>query len=268
LPDLIIWPEAALPGILKKESELKKNINAFVQEVRIPFLIGAVSLEENHYYNSAILISKQGKFIQRYDKLHLVPFGEYIPIKRIFSFLETIVPIGDFIPGNEYTVFYLEPLASYPVIRLASLNQQTDKPTNRQRKFSVLICFEDIFPEISRQFIKRGADFLVNITNDAWFGNTSSPYQHLSASVFRAVENGVYLVRAANTGISGFITTYGEPYPLINAGRQTFITGYKTQDIFVKPRQGTLYTSWGDWFVVVCLIIAIWGIVLKVASRE
>jgi apolipoprotein N-acyltransferase len=252
-PDLIIWPESALPGILGEDTHLTESLEALVNEIQIPLLLGVVSLDKNDYYNSSILISKQNKFIQRYDKIHLVPFGEYIPLKRIFGFLETIVPIGDFIPGKEYTVFSLD----------------ARRTTHDARRFSVLICFEDIFPQISRQFARRGADFLVNMTNDAWFGNTSSPYQHLSASVFRAVENGVYLVRAANTGISGFITSEGRIEPLIehDSGKQTFISGYKTKDIFLKINQGSFYTQWGDWFILVCGMMAMYGFIMAKTSR-
>jgi apolipoprotein N-acyltransferase len=255
LPDLVIWPEAALPGILGQDEYVKKNLQEFVSNIRIPFLVGAVNLDSGNYYNSAMLISRQGEFIQRYDKLHLVPFGEYVPFRGIFGFLETVVPIGDFSAGEEYTVFNLNRVIP------ASMPQAGIRQAEGAR-FSVLICFEDIFPQISRQLVKKEADFLINITNDAWFGNTSSPYQHLSASVFRAVENGVYLVRAANTGISGFITPEGIIYPLTDkiAGKQTFISGYLTKEIFLSPKQYSFYTHWGDWFVLVCLILAIYGI--------
>ena len=252
-PDVIIWPEAALPGVLNQDGRLKERLKAFVGEWGVPLLAGAVYSDKSANYNSAILISRNGEIAKRYDKLHLVPFGEYIPVKDIFGFLETVVPIGDFVSGKEYTVFSLAPGGT----------------TQEARRFSVLICFEDIFPQISRGFVKKGADFLVNITNDAWFGDTSSPYQHLQASVFRAVENGVYLVRAANTGISGFIGPYGEVRTLVgeDAGRQTFISGYKTYDIALGRRQNTFYTEWGDWFVLVCLIIAIYGAIKVKGER-
>ena len=251
-PDVIIWPEAALPGVLNQDGHLKEKLKAFVGECGVPLLAGAVYSDKSAYYNSAILISGNGEIAKRYDKLHLVPFGEYVPVKDIFGFLETVVPIGDFVPGKEYTVFSLATRGA---------TQDARRTAQDARRFSVLICFEDIFPQISRGFVKKGADFLVNITNDAWFGDTSSPYQHLQASVFRAVENGVYLVRAANTGISGFISPYGEVRTLVDedTGSQTFISGYKTYDIALSRRQNTFYTEWGDWFVLVCLIIAIYG---------
>ncbi|MGD9015072.1 MAG: apolipoprotein N-acyltransferase [Candidatus Omnitrophota bacterium] len=259
-PDLVIWPEAALPGIMEQDIYLKRTLQEFVSNIGIPFLVGIVNLDDHNYYNSATLISQQGEFMQRYDKLHLVPFGEYIPLKRIFGFLETVVPIGDFSPGKEYAVFNLDKSMS---VSLSPSSNLADWHLVRP-EFGVLICFEDIFPQLSRNFVRKGADFLVNITNDAWFGDTSSPYQHLSASVFRAVENGVYLVRAANTGISGFITPEGRIYPLINkaAGKQTFISGYLTQEITIFPKKNSLYTQWGDWFVLVCLVVVMCGVYL------
>jgi len=253
-PDLIIWPEAALPEILEQQIYFKDNLKEFLYNTKIPLLLGAVILEGDNYYNSAILVSRKGRLIQRYDKIHLVPFGEYIPFKNIFPFLQTIVPIGDFSAGREYTVFLHEKENPRPDIQFQFAKQPIYS--------SVLICFEDIFPEISRCFIKKGADFLINITNDAWFGDTSSPYQHLQASVFRAIENSVYLVRAANTGISAFITPRGEIYPFFDSdsGRQTFVSGYMTREIYPSLRQNSLYTQWGDWLVLVCLIISIYGV--------
>lgn len=208
-PDLIIWPEAALPVVAEEEPAFLEKVKDLARRIKIPLLLGAVTQRDNRYYNSALLISEDGALLQRYDKLHLVPFGEYIPLRGFFSFLETVVPIGDFTAGKEYTIF------------------------NTQDKFSVLICFEDLFPELSRRFIKQGADFLINITNDAWFQKTTAPYQHLQASVFRAVENRVFVVRAANTGVSGFITPSGKIISLVRnkQGRNIFISGYLTQQI-------------------------------------
>jgi apolipoprotein N-acyltransferase len=258
-PELIIWPEAALPGVLDQDEHLKEKLEAFVGKCGVPLLAGAVYSDKGAYYNSAILISGNGEITNRYDKLHLVPFGEYIPIKTIFGFLETVVPIGDCVSGKEYTVFSLNREVAGSLSRTTEKQPQTDDRVD----FSVLICFEDIFPQISRRFVKKGADFLVNITNDAWFGDTSSPYQHLQASVFRAVENRVYLVRAANTGISGFIAPHGKVYPLIdsNSGKQTFASGSQTRNIILAPKQDTFYTKLGDWFVLICLAFVTYGVI-------
>ncbi len=238
-PDLIIWPEASLPVALEVNSLYYDKLNALVKDNGLPLLLGAVTLSDDLYYNSALLIFKQKASVNKYDKLHLVPFGEYIPLRKVFRFLETVVPIGDFTTCKEYTVFNL-------------LNV----------KFSVLICFEDLFPDLSREFTKRGANFLINITNDAWFGETSSPVQHLQASVFRAVENRLFLLRAANTGVSGFIDAYGRIVSLVKdkAGRNIFVDGYSTEEISLKNKNSSFYTRYGDIFIIFCFLIILYGI--------
>ncbi len=167
-----------------------------------------------------------------------MPFGEYIPLRKIFPFFETVVPIGDFSRGNEYSVFAAKP----------------GKP-----QFSVLICFEDVFPELAAGFVRRGADFLINITNDAWFKDTLAPYQHLQASVFRAVENRVPVVRAANTGVSAFISASGVIISSVtnSDGKQTFIEGFNTGKICVRSKGLTFYSRSGDWFTGFCLVFAL-----------
>jgi apolipoprotein N-acyltransferase len=232
-PDLIIWPEAALPVVLEEEPKYYRKVLDFTRKKGKPLLFGAVSSREGNFYNSALLISGKGKLLQRYDKLHLVPFGEYIPLRKTLRFLESVVPIGDFTAGREYTLFDLDKL-----------------------KFAVLICFEDLFPELSRRFSLSGADFLVNITNDAWFGESSSPYQHLAASVFRAVEMRRYLIRAANTGVSGFIAPTGEIISLIRGkdSKAIFVPGHKTQTLSIVKSRPTFYANHGDWFILASLI--------------
>lgn len=246
-PDLIIWPEAALPVVLEEEPHYYEMVKDFVKEAKAPLLFGAVTLRDNIYYNSALLISGEGRLLARYDKLHLVPFGEYIPLRKALRFLETVVPIGDFSRGREYIVFNL-PTTYYLL----------------PAKFSVLICFEDLFPDLSREFVKRGAGFLVNITNDAWFKRTSSPYQHLCASVFRAVENRVFLVRSANTGVSGFIAPTGKIVSLVGDkfGNNIFISGYKSQEISLSKQSHSFYTRHGNIFVTACLLFVLCGIII------
>jgi len=232
-PDLIIWPEAALPVILEEEPRYYRKILDFIRHAGRPLLFGAVTSEGDNFYNSALLVSARARLLQHHDKLHLVPFGEYIPLREAFRFLESIVPIEDFTAGEEYTVFELAEL-----------------------KFAVLICFEDLFPELSRRFSLSGADFLVNITNDAWFGETSSPYQHLAASVFRAVETRRHLVRAANTGVSGFIAPTGKIISLVRGknSKTIYVPGYNTQTLSITQAGLTVYASFGDWFVLASLI--------------
>ncbi|MEE8360027.1 MAG: apolipoprotein N-acyltransferase [Candidatus Omnitrophota bacterium] len=236
-PDLIIWPETSLPGYMEDE-DLFKEVAAIARRTRSAILIGAPSYreEDDSIYNAAFLIDSNGDIVERYDKLHLVPFGEYIPFDKQIGFIRKFVnkPIGEFEKGKEHTVFELEETA----------------------RFSVLICFEDIFADLVRRFANRDVDFLVNITNDAWFMKTPAPYQHAQSSVFRAVENRLPVVRAANTGLSCFIDRTGRIFDSVNiGGNEICITGFKTARVDIMEG-GSLYTKIGDIFVFLCALAA------------
>jgi len=235
-PGLIIWPEASVPGLWGESGFAQfAEVFSLASKLNTNLLVGAVSRRAGSYFNSALFIDKSGQPTRAYNKLHLVPFGEYVPFKKTFPFLQTIAPIGDIQPGKEYTIF--------------------SQPSN----FGVLICFEDLFPELSRRFVKRGAKFLVNITNDAWYKEGSAAYQHFSASVFRAVENRVYLARAANTGISGFIDPFGRILSVVEnaAGKEVFVKGYRSQNICLAPIRRTIYNRYGDFFILFCLLFEV-----------
>ncbi|MFH0855893.1 MAG: apolipoprotein N-acyltransferase [Candidatus Omnitrophota bacterium] len=291
-PDLIVWPEAALPVVLGDEPVYYKRLLSYANTIARPILFGAVTYSNGAYYNSALLLSGEGRLVDQYDKVHLVPFGEYIPFRKAFTFLETIAPIGDISRGTDYTIFDIS-TASRPRLErrarneafpidtgpaLAAIPGRPDTPVmssadskqarvsgrvDLQHRFGVLICFEDVFPGLSRRFIKEGAGFLINITNDAWFGKTSEASQHMAASVFRAVENRINLVRAANTGISGFIDPRGKALSLVSdaAGNNIFIPGYLTQNIYLNA-QPTFYGHYGDLLVILCLICVVYILVL------
>ena len=250
-PDLVIWPEASLPCVLEEEPIYFERLKDFVKENKINLLLGAVTYRSGLYYNSAILVSADGEIKERYDKIHLVPFGEYIPLRKIFGFLETVVPIGDFAKGNDYTVF-----------KLSTLNDELSA-------FSVLICFEDIFPEISQEFVKRGAGFLVNITNDAWFKKSSAPYQHLAASVLRAVENRLFLIRCANTGISGFISPTGKIKAVVEDEKKNplFVEGFISQRI-KKTLLSSFYNRYPYLSGGVLFFIFVYGIINKLWKEK
>jgi apolipoprotein N-acyltransferase len=166
------------------------------------------------------------ELLGRYDKIHLVPFGEYIPLQKFLFFIESSIGegIGNFKPGKEILNLSLP-----------------------QGKFGVLICFEIIFPDLCRRFVKRGAIFLVTITNDAWFGRTSAPYQHLAIATFRAVENRVYITRAANTGISAFIDPKGR---IVEQGG--IFTEEAMNGAIRLSKEKTFYTLYGDVFAWIC----------------
>ena len=189
---LMVWPETAVPFNFQDENELQHQVKNLPVKTKSWFIFGSMSYatgkENTDYYNSAYLLSPQGDIRGKYDKVHLVPYGEYVPLRALFPFISRLAAgIGDFAEGKGF----------YPL-------------TMGNRKIGVLICYEGILPEAARMYKNADAELLVNITNDAWFGTTSAPYQHLSMSVFRAVETRLYLVRAANTGISAIVDPTGK----------------------------------------------------------
>lgn len=241
-PQLIVWPETAAPLFFQDITDLHRTIVAIAREAKAYLLFGAPSYRAEKkgrsLMNSAYLISKEGEVIGKYDKTHLVPFGEYVPLRGLLFFIDKMVAgVGDFMAGSELAPLAIEGIA-----------------------VGVLICYEGIFPEISRDYKKRGADLLVNITNDAWYGTTSAPYQHMSMAVFRAIENRTYLVRAANTGISAIVTPLGEVVTKSRLFTREVIQGnVRFADV------ATIYTRYGDLFAKICIIVTIimLGISLK-----
>jgi len=190
-PKLVVWPETAMPFYLHDSPELL-GLETLTARAQTNILTGAPHREREpgspaRYFNSAFLIDRQGKVAGRYDKEHLVPFGEYVPLKKVLFFLGPLVQaVADFNPGTT-----LRPIPC------------------QNTSLGVLICFESIFPELARRQTAAGAGLLVVLTNDAWYGRTSAPWQHLSMAVFRAVENRRSLARSANTGVSGFVDPLG-----------------------------------------------------------
>jgi len=246
--DLIVWPETAFPGYLEDEPVMSAHLRSMVRQSRTEVLVGVPTygdLEEGvSFFNSVVHYGADGEEKQRYNKVHLVPFGEYIPFAPVFGIIRHFIHIGDFTPGREKTVF--------------TVDTRYQKP-NSHVKFSALVCFEDIFPGLVRSFVNNGAELLVNVTNDAWFGKTSAPYQHAAASVFRAVENRVPVVRATNTGYSCFISPEGEVLAHVeDKGETIFVTGRKAHDVVVR-KPGSFYTRAGDWFVLFCALICVLG---------
>jgi apolipoprotein N-acyltransferase len=231
--DLIVWPEAATPFLFANEPTYRARQLQLAEEAGRPLLFGSptYSREDNQdvMYNSAFLIGPGSTVLGRYDKIHLVPFGEYIPLRRLLFFLDKlVVGIGDFRSGEAYTVMAVP-----------------------QGRFSVLICFEVIFPELVRHFVRHGAQFLVNITNDAWFGYSPASYQHLSMVVLRAVENRVPIVRAANTGISAVI----DPTGRLVQQTDLFVRTWIKAQIVPATMPATFYTRYGDLFAYGCLLL-------------
>ncbi|MBW1847200.1 MAG: apolipoprotein N-acyltransferase [Deltaproteobacteria bacterium] len=231
-PELVVWPETATPFYFFYDPVLSQMVLDSIQETDAYFLIGSPSFVRNgriaEYYNSAYLISPDGIPFGKYDKAHLVPFGEYVPLRRWLPFIGKIVAgVGDFMPGPKGNVLEW-----------------------KDAHLGVLICYEMIFPELSRAMVKNNASLLLNITNDAWYGVSSAPYQHFSMAVFRAVENKRTLIRSANTGISGFIHPTGR----IMAKTGIFQDATLTKTVPVL-KEISFYTRYGDIFALLCSIV-------------
>ncbi len=232
--DLLIWPEAALPFYFQDGGKLSESVLSLTDETGAALLFGGPAYrretEKVTYLNSAFLLSAEKKRLGRSDKIHLVPFGEYVPLGRFLPFInKLVVGIGDFSPGD------IKPL-----------------PLNGHH-LGVLVCYEVVFPELAREYVRQGSDLLVNITNDAWFGDSSAPWQHLAMARFRAIENRVWVARAANTGVSAFISPSG----IILQQSQLFEASYLTAKVGLGARPG-FYTRMGDLvpsaFLLVCVV--------------
>jgi apolipoprotein N-acyltransferase len=240
-PDMVVWPESATPFVYQAEGLYKGRVAEIVKRVNAYLLFGSPSWEATPdnpmFFNSAFLISPQNRIEGKYNKVHLVPYGEYVPLQELFPFIhKMVVGIGNFRPGREI--------------------KNLDLPAS---SFATLICYEIIFPNLVRKFVKGGAHFIVNITNDAWFGRTSAPYQHLSMAALRAVENKRFLVRAANTGISACIAPSGAIIKKTKLFTETVLPAI----IFCKA-QKTFYTLYGDIFALLCSAISL---IIVIAAR-
>ncbi len=229
--DIVVWPETAVPSLLLWDPETLSAVRRVAAQKGVPIVTGFPHVErgedgKRRSYNSAIMVMPDGSLSERYDKIHLVPFSERFPFQDVFPFINSVdFGQSDFTPGRKYVVF-----------------------ETSAGKFGVLICFESLFPEISRRLVRDGAEFLLNITNDAWFGKSQAPLQHASMAVFRAVEHRIGIGRAANTGISMFID---------RCGRMQESTELFTERVVVGPiekRAGTtFYTRHGDFAAWLCV---------------
>lgn len=230
-PDLVVWPETALPFYVRLEPAKLLRIFDLARQAGEPLLIGYPDAQLTTQgsvitYNAAGLILPNGTIAGQYEKIHLVPFGERIPFQEVFPFLGRIdLGQAEWTPGTAYKVL-----------------------SSRGHAFSVLICFESIFPELARRFASEGAQFLVNITNDEWFGPTAAPWQHSDMAILRCVELGMGMARCANTGISMFVDPYGRVTAETALFREATLVG--TVELAVHP---TFYTEWGDALVFLCL---------------
>ena len=240
-PELILWPEAAFPGYFNLDPK-REEILKFQKELNVPMVLGSPYLDVlGGSYNSVFLVERGSGLEARYDKVRLVPFGEYVPWRPFFGMfglerLADSLGVGDYRAGEDVSVFVLE----------------------NSKRFSPLICFEDTFPSLARRAVERGAQFLVVLTNDAWFSKSAAAYQHLQASIFRAIENGVPVVRAANTGVSAFVSFTGEVVDRVEDTHRhdTFVAGGLVRTVLL-PRARTVYQQGGHLFPLFCLFVLI-----------
>lgn len=274
-PDLIIWPETAFPGQLWDDLATFAQIQDFVKSRRVPLLLGTITHDDDKYYNSALMLTSDAVVAGVYHKMHLVPFGEFVPFRSVLGGVADFIPIVDFTAGKVETVFPA-PLAGEVSASLDDVMVRLKKSSTTafntsmpvKGDFGVLICFEDAFAENARNLVRNGAQWLVTITNDAWFKNSKAPFMHLSASVLRAVETRRPVVRAANTGISAFINAQGRVtrYVANDEGQKTFIAGVAF-DVISPRRDMTLYTRLGDVFAWMCVLTVV-GILLTSGLRR
>lgn len=240
-PDLLIWPESSMPGPVLTDEASYKFVMDFSASAKTDLLLGTIDLDETHAYNAALLVSDAGKRVQVYRKVHLVPFGEYVPGRHAIPLLARIV--GDQVPddfafGKEHTVFHL---------------------TNEKARVAPLICFEDTIGDLTRQFVLAGANVLANVTNDGWFERSAGSQQHLANAVFRCVETRLPMVRAANTGVTCFVNEFGRvTQMLLDENGSQFTEGVLTGEIAVPTgTEQTFYVRYGEVFAQGCVGISV-----------
>jgi len=237
--ELVLWPESSTPFFFEEDRDGAERVRTLARQARVPILLGSDQLERGRpekYYNSAFLVRADGTTAGVYRKMHLVPLGEYVPLKRLFYFAAPLVEAaGDFSPGVEAVLL---PVDGHLI--------------------STAICYEVVYPDLVRRFVTGGSELLTTITNDAWFGRTSAPYQHFAQASMRAIENGRYLVRSANTGISGIVDPYGRILaqsdifqPAAIVGRARFLTGL------------TFYASHGDIFAYASVVATVMALLVS-----
>ena len=245
-PDLIVWPESPAP-FYTTDPSFREAVSNIAREAQTWVLVGSLGIRNasqtpehaNRLYNSASLVTPGGEWDGRYDKMHLVPFGEYVPFKRVFGFAGGLTQeVGDFSPGTSRA------------------------PLQAGSKLGVFICYESIFPDEIRQLAANGAEVFVNISNDGWYGDSGAYAQHLKQVRMRAVENDRWLLRDTNTGVTAGIDPYGRVVSTIpRKARAALDARYAITNVT------TFYTRHGDWFAYLCAIISIAGLLLNFRFR-
>jgi apolipoprotein N-acyltransferase len=250
-PDLVLWPEAATPWAVRGDENMKAFVEELAKRTQTPLLLGSVGIEnagrpDETWFNGAFVVTPDGGLQpDYYAKRHLVPFGEYVPLRPIFGWIDKFVPIGaDAAPGRD----------SAPLVVMLHGEPTVAGP---------LICYEDIFPELARRSVIAGSKVLTVLTNNAWYGEGGAAYQHAAHSVLRAVENRRPVLRCGNGGWSGWIDEFGAVrLTLTNDKDSIYFRGTQVASITRDARwadQDSFYTLHGDWFVLLCLVLVGFG---------
>jgi len=291
-PDLLIWPESSMPNFTEDNSRAITNL---IVAHKVWMILGAddaerradaTGREDHEYFNAAFLFNPEGKYVATYRKQHLVVFGEYLPFARWLPFLRKLIPIpGDFTPGDGPVPFELDAVATVYDRRAldgdvpgrrsqtAATGGERSKPTATTAvKLSVLICFEDVIPGLARQSAGDEIDFLLNLTNDGWFGESAAQWQQAANAVFRAVENGLPLVRCTNNGLTCWIDSRGAIREILGGeGKAVYAPGFMTAKIPLlakrQMRETTFYHRHGDWFGWGCVALSALACVIHLGGR-
>jgi apolipoprotein N-acyltransferase len=253
-PDLILWPEASTPWAVRGDEQVRERVESLVARAGAPVVLGSIVIEhraqpDEAWYNGMLIVTPDlGLQTAYYAKRHLVPFGEYVPLRFLFGWLNKFVPVGDDFGRGVSAAPLLVP------VRKESL------------AVGPLICFEDIFPALARADVRDGADLLFVATNDAWYGEGGAAYQHAAHSVLRAVETRRPVLRCGNNGWSGWIDEFGAIRGvMLDDQGSIYLRGVKSlpvrRDVRWIGRQ-SFYVEHGDWFVVVCAALAAFGFLL------
>jgi apolipoprotein N-acyltransferase len=263
--DLLLWPESAVP---ETDEATCRVISRFAQSNRVWIILNGEDAEylpdTTNYFNAAYLIGPDGRWLQVYHKRKLVIFGEYIPLAHWLPFVKYLTPITDgWTPGDTPVTFEITrsgetPGESFGETNVIPLGGPSMVSSHQTIRISPLICFEDVFPGVARDAANDDTDFLVNLTNDGWFRQSAEQWQHMANAVFRAVENGVPLVRCANNGITCWIDAGGRVWGILkDKSGSVYGAGSMTVEIPIDERhRPTFYNRHGDWFGWGCVVLA------------
>ena len=249
--DLIVWAESPLVLNYEQDETARNKLNALAKEYNAHLLFSALGRNGEQVYNSVQTITPNDKALKRYDKMRLVPFGEYVPLRAVLGWFVPAM-IGDFTPGNTATVNSLKLATEVSVVQNEETNGEValERTTNFV-KVGTFICYEAAYPNLVRQFVTNGATLLINVSDDAWFGNSAGAVQHLNHARMRAIENNRDIVRVTNSGVSALITATGEvvaPLPMFAAASKVWSA---------EEHKGlTFYAQYGDWFAILSVVLS------------